>query len=114
MSLGEDEKFEKLLDDKRHKEVLKKLTAIVDAARYDNVIAAINKQSEVMRDFAYQIKSLPRETGVAESVNKMALVLSNKLNENNAIVEKELAEWKFEVERDNYGHIKNIKAKQIK
>jgi deoxycytidine triphosphate deaminase len=106
----EDKKFDKLLEEKRHKELLeslKKIAALL-TIEDDTLIQAIDKQA-IGIDLLN--KNLSDYFGKSDK-NVVDLSTVNKTLESLKIQKPTSSKWEFDIVRDKDGLIQSIKAKQ--
>jgi gamma-glutamylcysteine synthetase len=123
----EDIKFEKLLAEKRHKELataLKAITTTLNNKTEDNVSLAIETQTVAIKGFAEAIKSLPEpkvnvnmsNDAMEESIKKLGQDILKSLEgvKELLIAYNQPKEWEFNVKRGQYSQmIEKITAKEV-
>lgn len=125
----DDIKFEQLLNEKRHKELINSLTIIVSELKKEKkdgaVIAAIEKQSQAINKFVEVIRTIPvpaapevnvevNQAEIVSSLAKMGDLILNGLSELKGVMKKEPPSiaWDFKVIRNQAGYIESILAIQ--
>ena len=106
-----DKKFDKLLEEKRHKELLETLKRIAAllTVEDDSIVQAIDKQAIVI-DLLN--KNLSDYFGKSDK-NVVDLSVVTKTLESLKIQKPTSQKWEFDVVRDKDGLIQTIKGKQI-
>ena len=107
--MNEDLEFERLLTEKRHSELIVLLTKMldkpqssIDLKKIEDLLGLISKKKE--DDIPKSIKIL------SENIIKSQEKLISTINE----LKNKKGEWTFEVLRNTYGNIYEVKAKQNK
>ena len=107
--MNEDLEFERLLTEKRHSELIILLTKMlnkpqssIDLKKIEDLLGLISKKKE--DDIPKSIKIL------SENIIKSQEKLISTINE----LKNKKGEWTFEVLRNTYGNIYEVKAKQNK
>lgn len=117
----EDIKWETLLADKRHKELLSQLKLIgqtLSQKKDDYIVEAIEKQSGVVSMFMQTLQMLSRpEVNVQFEEERMVQAMT-KISDNLIILKQSIIEhkreWTFTVKRNREGYIETVNATQIK
>jgi len=95
-------KFELLLKQKHHKDVIEILTSILDTLKEGDSNSDIITLIEVIKGYTTEIPS---------AILSIAQVITTKLEE---LKNKPKESWEFRViSRDMYGNIDTVKAKQL-
>ena len=107
--MNEDLEFERLLTEKRHSELIVLLTKMlnkpqssIDLKKIEDLLGLISEKKE--DDIPKSIKIL------SENIIKSQEKLISTINE----LKNKKGEWTFEVLRNTYGNIYEVKAKQNK
>ena len=105
MELGEDKKFELLLKQKMHKELINKLDVILKKIESEDTSLDLTGI-----EMAISKITIKKEI---EEIPKSILALSNLILDKieNIKVQKPISEWTFDVQRDSDGFIETVKAK---
>lgn len=123
----DDIKFEQLLNEKRHKELINSLTIIVSELKKEKkdgaVIAAIEKQSQAINKFVEVIRAIPvpatpevnvevNQAEIVSSIERMGKLILQELRDLKTILGIEIkpSEWEFKVNRNSAGYIESVKA----
>ena len=106
----EDKEFDKLLEEKRHKELLASLKKIATllTVEDDTLIQAIDKQA---LGIDLLNKNLSDYFGKSDK-NVVDLSVITKTLESLKVQKPTSQKWEFDIIRDKDGFIQNIKAKQ--
>ena len=118
--LNEEEiEFERLLQDKRHKELKKALlsiSVILEKSSSNNTVAqSISKQSEVISNFLSLLPAELSQKEVSESMGKVGENILSGLTQLKTEIEilNKPKQWEFTVHRERNNLIDTITAKQI-
>jgi len=99
--MNEDELFNSLLEDKRHKELIKALTSILDKLNTTTNLSSVETLLKKIAD--------KNDSETPKSISLIGKAIINKMEElKKSMVQK--TEWKFTIERDNEGYITTVIA----
>ena len=113
MELTDNEEFIQLLQDKRHKEVIKILDKMLAQVSTDKEVkspdVSVNVDMSPIEEIIKTINTSPADYDIPKSIQIMTDVIVKKLE----LLKTTPAptEWYFDVERNVQGYIKGVKAK---
>lgn len=124
----DDQEFERLLEDKRHNELIKTIkllvTEINNSSKNDGLVSAIKQQTDTVKRVVDEVRQILNKEVKVET-NQDKVIVSIDAMKNSVIkgldkiseeVSKEIEspkkQWEFIVQRDNNGYIKSVTAKE--
>lgn len=125
----DDDEFDEIVAEKRHKELFLELRSISEALRFQNdapIVSAIEKQSKAIELFVGALSGKPNgvpevkvdvdNSALSTSIDKMCGDILGGLAEINRYLQvpKEEKKWKFEIRRNHAGYIESVTATQQK
>lgn len=121
----EDEEFEQLIADRRHKELLSAINKLLSAINVKEdstaVTKELQKQSQAIREFSDTIKNLKQpivnvnQEPVISAIKNLSIAVKTELDliKQSLGKEKEEKEWEFDIKRDFTGNITKVTATEL-